>query len=77
MSYAYEWPFGMLKDAALLHLELMREALAAGSVLKDSSPSDVRWRGSIRSSSTFRPSSRSGLAAWVGYRQFCELLLFR
>ena len=30
VSYPYEWPFGMLKDAALLHLELMREALAAG-----------------------------------------------
>src|SRR4051812_23596712 len=41
VSYPYEWTFGMLKDAALLHLELMRRALEAGMILKDSSAYNV------------------------------------
>ena len=34
-----------LKDAALLHLELMRDALEEDFVLKDASPYNVQWRG--------------------------------
>ena len=45
MSYPYEWTFGMLQDAALLHLELMRDALAEGFILKDASPYNVQWQG--------------------------------
>ena len=30
VSYPYEWSFGMLRDAALLHLELLRDALDGG-----------------------------------------------
>ena len=30
VSYPYEWPFEMLRDAALLQLELLDEALAEG-----------------------------------------------
>src|SRR6186997_2082295 len=30
ISYAYEWSFDMLKDAALLTLQIMRESLAYG-----------------------------------------------
>jgi DNA-binding NarL/FixJ family response regulator len=37
----------MLKDAALLHLGLMREALDAGMILKDSSPYNVQWIGAL------------------------------
>ena len=37
VSYPYEWTFGMLKDAALLHLDLMQAALGEGMILKDSS----------------------------------------
>ena len=46
VSYPYEWPFEMLKDAALLQLGLLDEALAEGFVLKDGSPYNVQWRGS-------------------------------
>ena len=35
----------MLQDAALLHLDLMREALAEDMILKDASPYNVQWRG--------------------------------
>ena len=46
VSYPYEWPFSMLRDAALLQLELLRAALAEDMVLKDASPYNVQWRGS-------------------------------
>ena len=45
ISYPYEWTFAMLKDAALLQLELLRGALEENLILKDSSPYNVQWRG--------------------------------
>ncbi|MGF1624163.1 MAG: methyltransferase [Alphaproteobacteria bacterium] len=77
VSYPYEWPFAMLQRAALLHLELMRAALAEGMILKDSSPYNVQWTGvepvfiDIPSFEALRPGD-----PWVGYRQFCELFLY-
>ena len=77
VSYPYEWTFGMLKDAALLHLDLMREALDEGMILKDATPYNVQWIGArpvhidIPSFEPLRPG-----APWVGYRQFCELFLY-
>jgi len=77
ISYPYEWSFGMLKDAALLHLELMREALLADMILKDSSAYNMQWEG-VRPVFIDIPSFEplgSG-EPWVGYRQFCELFLY-
>ncbi len=77
VSYPYEWTFGMLKDAALLQLELLLAALDEDLVLKDSSPYNVQWRGSqpvfidIGSFERFRPGE-----PWIGYRQFCMLYLY-
>lgn len=77
VSYPYEWTFGMLKDAALLHLELMRDALAADMILKDSTPYNVQWNGvhpvfiDVPSFEPLAPGE-----PWVGYRQFCELFLY-
>lgn len=77
VSYPYEWSFGMLKDAALLHLDLMQAALAEGMILKDSSAYNVQWRGvepvfiDVPSFEVLRPGE-----PWVGYRQFCELFLY-
>lgn len=77
ISYPYEWPFGMLKDAALLHLQLMRQALDADMILKDSSAYNVQWFGvrptfiDIPSFEPLKPGE-----PWVGYRQFCELFLY-
>ena len=45
ISYPYEWTFGMLQDAALLHLDLMLAALPAGLILKDASAYNIQWRG--------------------------------
>jgi hypothetical protein len=77
VSYPYEWPFGMLKDAALLHLALMRAALGEGMILKDASPYNVQWNGAeavfidIPSFEVLKAGE-----PWVGYRQFCELFLY-
>ena len=43
ISYPYEWSFDMLKDAALLTLDLLKEALASGMILKDATPYNIQW----------------------------------
>jgi hypothetical protein len=77
VSYPYEWPFEMLRDAALLQLGLLHEALAEGFVLKDGSPYNIQWRGSepvfvdVGSFERLREGE-----PWAGYRQFCALFLY-
>ena len=77
VSYPYEWTFGMLKDAALLHLDLMLAALDEGLILKDSSTYNIQWNGAqpvfidIPSFEVLDEGEQ-----WVGYRQFCELFLY-
>jgi SAM-dependent methyltransferase len=77
VSYPYEWTFGMLKDAALLQLELVQAALERDLILKDSSPYNVQFRGArptfidVGSFEELRPGE-----PWIGYRQFCMLFLF-
>jgi SAM-dependent methyltransferase len=77
VSYPYEWSFSMLKEAALLELELLRAALAEGMILKDASPYNVQWRGSQPvfidvGSFEVLPEGEP----WAGYRQFCCLFLY-
>jgi hypothetical protein len=38
VSYPYEWTFSMLKDAALLQLDLVLASLGHDLILKDSTP---------------------------------------
>jgi hypothetical protein len=77
VSYPYEWPFEMLREAALLQLGLLDEALTDGFVLKDGSPYNVQWRGSepvfvdVGSFERLREGE-----PWAGYRQFCSLFLY-
>jgi len=77
VSYPYEWSFSMLRSAAILHLEILSEAIEVGTILKDSSPYNVQFRGSrpvfidIGSFVTHGENE-----PWTGYRQFCELMLF-
>jgi hypothetical protein len=77
VSYPYEWPFSMLKDAALLQLDLLEGALAEELVLKDSSSYNVQFRGAqatfVDIGSFERRREGEG---WVGYRQFCMLFLY-
>lgn len=77
ISYPYEWSFSMLRDAASLHLRILKQAFASGLILKDASPYNVQFRGSqpvfidIGSFVELVPGE-----PWVAYRQFCELMLF-
>jgi hypothetical protein len=77
VSYPYEWTFSMLKDAALLQLDLLLAALERDLVLKDSTPYNVQFRGAqalfvdVGSFERLRPGE-----PWAGYRQFCMLYLY-
>ncbi len=77
ISYPYEWAFSMLRDAALLQLELLTAALGEDMILKDSSSFNVQWLGAkptfidVASFERLQPG-----APWVGYRQFCQLFLY-
>ncbi|GIX04842.1 MAG: nodulation protein NoeA [Planctomycetaceae bacterium] len=77
VSYPYEWCYGMLSAAANLHLEILREGLPAGVLLKDATPYNVQFRGvaPVFIDIGSFVASRSDLP-WQGYRQFCELFLF-
>lgn len=77
ISYPYEWTFGMLKDAALLQLELIQAALGENMILKDASPFNIQWVGTrpvfidIASFEQLVPGE-----PWVGYQQFCQQFLY-
>ncbi len=77
VSYPYEWTFSMLKEAALLQLDLTRTALADGVGVKDATPYNVQFIGSrpqFIDAGSFEV--RKGSDPWYGYRQFCELFLY-
>jgi SAM-dependent methyltransferase len=77
ISYPYEWTFGMLRDAALLHLDLLLDALDRSLILKDSSAYNVQFVGArpvfIDTASFTRLAPGD---VWHGYRQFCQSFLF-
>ncbi len=77
ISYPYEWAFSMLKDAALLHLNILIDAINEDMILKDATPYNIQWRGDkpvFIDIGSFVQLEKG--QAWPGYRQFCELFLF-
>jgi ribosomal protein L11 methylase PrmA len=76
ISYAYEWSFSALKDAALLTLAVQRQAIQSGMTLKDASHFNVQFEG-------FRPIFIDTLSfekyiegqPWFAYGQFCRHFL--
>jgi len=77
ISYPYEWSFGMLKDAALLQLELMHAALDEGMILKDSSAFNFQWVGTNPVFIDIPSFEKLDVGKpWVGYQQFCQLFLY-
>ena len=77
VNYPYEWSFSMLKDAALLHLEILEKAIPAGWTLKDSSAYNIQFIGA-RAVFIDIPSFESYRAGdpWGSYRQFCMMFLY-
>ncbi len=75
VSYSYEWSFDMLKDAALLTLQLMKEALDHGMILKDATPYNIQWhQGKLLFIDTLSFEIYEEVP-WIAYRQFCETFL--
>ena len=77
ISYPYEWSWSMLRDAALLHLDLLQEGLKESVLTKDGSAYNVQWRGVTPTFIDIGSLCRWNEGdAWVGYRQFCQTFLF-
>jgi hypothetical protein len=76
ITYPYEWTFEMLRDAALLQLDVTRRAIADGFVTKDATPYNVQFDGTrpvfidVGSFERLEPGT-----PWPGYRQLCEQFL--
>ena len=76
ISYAYEWSFDMLKDAALLTLQICKQAIAHGMVLKDATPYNIQFvEGRPVFIDTLSFELYQATKPWIAYRQFCEEFL--
>ncbi len=76
LSWAYEWSFSALKDAALLTLAIQRRAIAAGMWLKDASHFNIQFDGArpvLIDSLSFERYEPG--APWPAYGQFCRHFL--
>jgi ribosomal protein L11 methylase PrmA len=77
ISYPYEWSFDMLKDAALLTLDVNIIAIKHGMILKDATPFNVQFqKTNPLFIDTLSFEKYDETKPWVAYRQFCECLLF-
>jgi len=76
ISYPWEWPFSLLKDAALIHLDAMKMLLPHGFWLRDASAFNVQYDGSrMRLIDTLSVGQRVPESPWVAYGQFCSHFL--
>ncbi|HUM97338.1 MAG TPA: hypothetical protein PK275_05750 [Chitinophagaceae bacterium] len=76
ISYAWEWSFDMLKDAALLTLRLAKESIQYGLSLKDATPHNIQWHnGKLIFIDTLSFEKYNEATPWIAYRQFCESFL--
>jgi ribosomal protein L11 methylase PrmA len=76
ISYPYEWPFSLLKDAALATLSIQKRSLKAGMSLKDASAYNIQFlngRPALIDTLSFEPYVEG--QPWVAYRQFCQHFL--
>jgi hypothetical protein len=76
ISYAYEWCFDMMKDAALLTLRIAEECLQFGMMLRDATPYNIQWyNGSLIWIDSLSFEKYDSSKPWIAYRQFCESFL--
>lgn len=76
ISYPYEWCFSQLKVAALLTLNIQKEALKHGMSLKDASAYNIQFIGTnpiFIDTLSFEKYEEG--KPWIAYRQFCEHFL--
>jgi len=76
ISYVYEWPFEMLRAAAIRSLEVLQAALEKGLILKDATPYNIQFIGpnplliDVGSFERYQEGT-----PWIGYSQFCRTFL--
>ena len=76
VSYPYEWCFSQLKDAALMTLDIHREALSSEMSLKDASAYNVQFHnGKPVFIDTLSFEKFEEGKPWVAYQQFCQHFL--
>ncbi|MBO9203962.1 MULTISPECIES: class I SAM-dependent methyltransferase [Niastella] len=77
ISYAYEWCFEQLQDAALLTLSVLKTALHHGMILKDGTPYNIQFhKGKPIFIDTLSFDTYDPKQPWIAYRQFCQCFLF-
>ena len=75
ISYPYEWSFSMLKDAALLTLEIQKIALEHDMSLKDASAYNVQFVNGRPMFIDTLSFTKNDDCPWPAYRQFCQHFL--
>jgi ribosomal protein L11 methylase PrmA len=76
ISHPYEWPFSMLREAALFHLNLLERALMGGAIIKDATSYNIQFVGTrpvFIDLGSFQRHTDG--APWGAYTQFCNLFL--
>lgn len=76
-NYAYEWSLMMLRDAALLTLDICLTLNREGNILKDANPWNILFQGTnplLVDFTSIMPNEKDLL--WVAYDQFMRTFLF-
>lgn len=77
LTYPAEWSFDMLRDAALVTLDLLQACLERDLTLKDATAFNVAFhQGRMQFFDTLSIEDYSDGAPWDGYAQFCREFLF-
>lgn len=75
--YPYEFSFGMLRDGALLTLEILKRCLDAGFVLKDATAYNIQFHnGRMVFIDILSIDDLGDGEPWYAYAQFCREFLF-
>ncbi len=73
ITYPYEWPMGLLQDAALITLRIQKIALQHGMSLKDASAYNVQfYKGKPIFIDTLSFEAYEEGKPWQAYDQFCR-----
>lgn len=75
VSYPYEWPASMFKDAVLFHLRLFQELSKSGLTLKDALPNNILFEGTRPIFVDFLSlvfAKNLGAEAWLGATGYAD-----
>jgi len=77
LNYPYEWPFSLLKEAALVHLEIIINSLNSGFTLQDGTPFNTQWvNGKVVFIDVGSFEKHIDGQPWLALGQFCETMLY-